>query len=102
MTPIDPAFGFPLFDIEVEFEIVVFRLWARKRIGILLSDVHERLPGRRNQMHVISAQKKALCGSRGRRQKGFDCQNLIEPLSSNCIQEPQPGSRVSGVLFPGE
>ena len=34
--------------------------------------------------------KRALCGSRDHRKEGFDCQNMIEPLSSNCIQVPQP------------
>ena len=47
-------------------------------------------PAARNCFTCASAQKKALCGSRDRRQEGSDCQNLIEPLSSNCIQEPQP------------
>ena len=55
-------------------------------------------PAARNCFTCASAQKKALCGSRDRRQEGSDCQNLIEPLSSNCIQEPQPytSQRISG------
>lgn len=48
---------------------------------------------------MICAQKRALCGSRDRRQEGFDCQNLIEPLSSNCIQEPQPNLTFSRYNF---
>jgi hypothetical protein len=35
----------------------------------------------------------ALCGLRDSRKEGSDCQNLIKPLSSNCIQEGQRRGR---------
>ena len=72
--------------LEADLRTASRRAWAMPAGSALLRTTCWRA----GSGSARSSYRCALRSARDRRQQGPDCQNLIEPLGSNCIQEGQP------------